>query len=377
MSVGLSGNLVDFGIADVFQLIGQQRKTGILELRNDDRRVQLHFSRGMVVSASPAVSRASDIDPLADRMIRCGLLTRERAQEASRACRESAQTLPHVLADRGWLDAAAIREAEELVTRDTIFDVLRWGAGSFDFRAQEVSHERSPKDLLGAEQILMDGLRMVDEWQSFSASIPSEDAVYTRLGSFETFLESQPRIGSDERERAERVYALVDGRLSARRIIDLARLGTFDGIRCLAELHQGGAICAASIGDAGVARPPVRERTGGSGVLARRAAAAVVPLLALAGVVWWTASSAAVSPAKARPQIVRSSLESLSRDYVVRAARRALEAYQLEHGEWPSGLEQLEAAGLQGQAALAAPEGRPYYSVHRKLGPLLLSPEHR
>jgi hypothetical protein len=30
VSVGLSGNLQDFGLADVFQLIGQQRKTGVL-----------------------------------------------------------------------------------------------------------------------------------------------------------------------------------------------------------------------------------------------------------------------------------------------------------------------------------------------------------
>ena len=36
MSVGLSGNLRDFGIADVFQLIGQQRKTGVLELKGSD-----------------------------------------------------------------------------------------------------------------------------------------------------------------------------------------------------------------------------------------------------------------------------------------------------------------------------------------------------
>ena len=32
MSIALRGNLRDFGIAEVFQLIGQQRKTGILEI---------------------------------------------------------------------------------------------------------------------------------------------------------------------------------------------------------------------------------------------------------------------------------------------------------------------------------------------------------
>ncbi len=33
MAVALRGNLQDFGIAEVFQLIGQQRKTGMLKFR--------------------------------------------------------------------------------------------------------------------------------------------------------------------------------------------------------------------------------------------------------------------------------------------------------------------------------------------------------
>ena len=59
MSVGLSGNLQDFGLADVFQLIGQQRKTGVLELSSRKLRVQIVFDRGAVVSAAPVGGRAS------------------------------------------------------------------------------------------------------------------------------------------------------------------------------------------------------------------------------------------------------------------------------------------------------------------------------
>ena len=49
MSVALRGNVKDFGIAEVFQLIGQQRKTGILELSGQDQQVQLVFDCGAVV----------------------------------------------------------------------------------------------------------------------------------------------------------------------------------------------------------------------------------------------------------------------------------------------------------------------------------------
>ena len=51
----------DFGIADVFQLIGQQRKTGILELTGSSTRVQLVFDNGLVVSAAPTSARATEV----------------------------------------------------------------------------------------------------------------------------------------------------------------------------------------------------------------------------------------------------------------------------------------------------------------------------
>jgi hypothetical protein len=290
-------------------------------------------------------------------------------------CKASAQTLPRVIVDRGWLDADSVREAEELVTRDTIFEVLRWQSGSFDFRAREVNHDRSPADLLGAEQILMDGLRMVDEWQSHRALIPSEHAVYTRTGTFERFLESQPDIGGEERARAERVLALVDGQKTARRIMDLARLGTFDGVRCLAELHQGGAIRALSDGEVpalSLASEPSMALSARLGI----ALASLAPLLVLGAAVWWTTSSAALAPAdSAGVAIRRSTFENLTRVYTTRAARRAVEAYRIQHGRWPDDLAQVERAGLLPEGWLTGSERRPYYSVHRELGPLLLAPE--
>ena len=77
MRVGLSGNLVDFGIADVFQLIGQQRKTGLLELRTRGAEATLVFDGGSVVAALPAGD--GDVDALSDKLVRCGLLRRAQA----------------------------------------------------------------------------------------------------------------------------------------------------------------------------------------------------------------------------------------------------------------------------------------------------------
>lgn len=47
MAVALRGNLQDFGIAEVFQLIGQQRKTGTLDVSCKSQGLRLAFDEVM------------------------------------------------------------------------------------------------------------------------------------------------------------------------------------------------------------------------------------------------------------------------------------------------------------------------------------------
>ncbi len=51
MSMALHGNLRDFGIGEVFQLIGQQQKTGFLSVEGKDRELRIAFEQGSVVWA--------------------------------------------------------------------------------------------------------------------------------------------------------------------------------------------------------------------------------------------------------------------------------------------------------------------------------------
>ena len=378
MSVGLSGNLRDFGIADVFQLIGQQRKTGVLELTDAKVRVQLTFDQGAVVTASPASGRSSDGDPLADMMLRCGLLTRQRAQQALEACRASAQTFGAVLVERGWVDVEEVRRIEDLLTRDTIFEVLRWESGSFDFRAQPIEHDRPAGSLLGAEQILMDGLRMIDEWRSFQHLVPSEDTVFQRVGRFETYQERKGHQSPEQVERAKRLFSLIDGRLSLRRVVDLSRLGSFDGTRILAELVEEEVIKPLHPEGVRHLRKHDREsggkrRSGGLASTLGAVAGTLVPLLLLAAAAWF-AQTPTHAPEPAR--IASGSLERLRDAYATRRVRNAIDAYRLNEGRWPDVFRDLQAGGYLDAEALAAPAGRPYYSVNRDDGVVFLAPEH-
>jgi hypothetical protein len=73
--------------------------------------------------------------------------------------------------------------------------------------------------------------------------------------------------------------------------------------------------------------------------------------------------------------IERTALGKVREAYATRRIRNAVEAYRLAEGRWPSRLAELEKRGLVGPEALAAPAGRPYYSMNREGGFVILAPE--
>ena len=370
MSIALRGNLKDFGIAEVFQLIGQQGKTGLLEIEVENHRVRLAFDGGRVVWASTL--GAEEYSELGARLVRCGLLTRERLRALFRDCEASARVLPMLLVESGAIAAEDLEQIRDLLTQDTIFQVLRWKAGSFHFSAQAVKHDLPPERLLGAEQILMDGLRMVDEWHTFADALPDDKVVFRSVGSFEEYRHQATAVGQHRIALAERVFRLIDGRVSARRVIDLARLTRFDGTRVLTDLFRARLIEAVH-----PIRSRLRRASGAVevGAQVRWWLGALTPLLVLAAIV----SLGFLRPAAPLPlaglAIPESPYQRIHDLFETRRLLHAVEAQRYITGSWPRDLARRDETGLLGRETLAPASARPYYYAVREGGVLLLAPE--
>lgn len=375
MSVALRGNLQDFGIAEVFQLIGQQRKTGTLDVSHGGQTLRLAFDAGCVVWARPAGPRDEDV--IGERFVRCGLVTQERLEELRAESEVSARPVSVLAVDAEDVSTEAASQIEELITNETIFVVLRWPEGSFDFSAQAVNHDRPAEKLLAAEQILMDGLRMVDEWQTFAASVPDGETVFERQAPLALYKRDLSGEAKRRFPSVERVYGLVDGRLTAQRIIDLSRLGLFDATRALAELHQNDVIVPLSKRQARSRRRksdrslrPVAEQ-------ARWWLAAAFPIALLSGLVSVVLNQ---QPPQVLPPmfpIVRAPLAEAREVFEKRRLRHVLEAQRLLTGAWPRDLAGVDETGLLAGGSLTPAHDDPYYYARRGDGILLLAPGDR
>jgi len=376
MSVALHGNLRDFGIAEVFQLIGQQRKTGTLEVVGDEESTFLAFDNGRVVRGGTASSRSAR-EPLGSQLVRSGYLTREQLENVERESARSARPIADLLLSAGLVEEETLAEVQHLLTRETVFEVMRRKSGDFHFTAEAIQHDTPPEKLLGAEQILMDGLRMLDEWQTFSAVVPDENLVFQRVGNLETARALTKGDGDARLGPAERVLQLVDGRLSVRRIIDLSRLGTFEATRALAELREAGVVDVVEpSAKKKVPTAPVRSRPPVLKIL-RAALATVLPLIALValGVVAAERIEATESlPGTPIPDPIVSSLGARHERLLI---RNLVEAHFYEHGEYPASLGAVALQLANAGVSLTASQLGAYYYTVRGDEVILLAPTQR
>ncbi len=374
--VGLGGNLCDFGVAEVLQLVGQQRKTGLLRVeRPRQSSLQLSFDEGRVVRGVPVGEREDEF--LGDLLVRCDVLDPAQLAALWVECDETVQSLRSMLQTKGILTPERLEEFESLLTQETLFMLLQLSEGAFSFTPKRIRLDRDRASLLGAEQILMDGLRMVDEWAAFAPERPSEELVYEITLEPEALIERLDAQFSGDpmsRERAQQLLRLIDGERSVRQVVDCSRLGTFEGMRLLVELVRGGLIEArvfsASAGST-VAEVPARTRS----FSFVTAAVAVLPIAALLALAFFPlqrflpapAAQAGVALERDRLEELRAGLETLRAERVLAASRWARLDELVDAGFE----EQFHRADVDGLISL---EGRPYYYLSEDGRVVFLAP---
>ncbi len=326
--MSLQGALSDFGVADVFQLIAHQQKTGVLEVERAGRTLEVHFLSGSVLRARPAETRPDGA--LASFLLRTGAISEPALAELFKKQEETLQPLVELL---DMLSADEVDQIQRLVTDETIFELFLWDDGGFKFRPCDVDrtgHDRKAS----AEMVLLDALRMRDEWAAVQGKLSDMTMVMVHCVDIEGFQAvrnaAQESSGIDA-EDLERLFNLCNGRASARRVIDLSRLGTFYGARGLAALIEADAL----VGE----RRKQADHSSGGIPTGRR------PLLgyAILGLCGLLAAALFRVPA-AQPEDHPLPLSSLAQARAAAATDRvrvALEAQRWAAGAYPESLDEL------------------------------------
>lgn len=233
--MALRGNLKDFSLPDVFQLVTFSKKTGVLRIRRaDDIDGSVWFRDGDVFFAQSNWHRA----PLGERMVAAERITQsalDRALELRKAEGPSGRRLGQILVDEGYVSDKLLETFVQEQIQDTIFDLMRWDEGDFDFEDMPEAIEEDIGLSVSIENIVMEGARRLEEWNRIKKKVPSMDIVFKMAtapgeGTFEISL----------KPTEWRLLLLVDGTRSVAQLAGETSRTDFEVARIIYGLFSAG-----------------------------------------------------------------------------------------------------------------------------------------
>ncbi len=374
--MALKGNLDDFNIVNILQMIKLEGKTGRLTLAESEEQVKITFDEGSIIYAEGT--------PLRDeKRIKSTLLSNS------------------ILKDKEWLEIQKEHEDKlkpyweilskkitsqmlvELISRqavDTVYYALRWKIGSYEFTPiKNIKYNKKVMIPMDVDGLLMEGCRIADEWGGVATSIPPFDTFVVKniygkdeeddslnlkgdadqIGDYKTSLEYEilSARGVSLNDSQIAVLSVVGSGMTIRELMDAARQShflTLEAIRSLLSLA--------------VLKPSTKKEKASlsadhTGAASQMITVAIL-LAVIAGGVFWQASSRprALAIKSASDKIVKTAYAKEG----LKKIRRAMQTYISLAGAPPTKTEDLIKQGVIEPSDLVDPWNNRYQIKFRK-----------
>ncbi len=235
MDLDLQGNIERFTLPEVFQLIASSRKSGTLGIQKDDSIVMVYFKDGNVVYGYGPRQTFHLGQLLKER----GVISAQQLEEAIgvQAKTENSKRLGEILISRRFIDRTDLERVIKKQIEELLYSLLGWQAGSFKFYENQFPTDEEITVNLSVENVILEGLRRIDEMNMVRETLPDLDAVYTISAS------QAGRERAVTLQAAEwNVMALVDGCRSVNEICKVSPVDRNETVKKLAQLKLSGII---------------------------------------------------------------------------------------------------------------------------------------
>ncbi len=236
MDLDLQGNIERFTLPEIFQLVSSGRKTGTLGVQRDDDIVMVYFKNGSVIySYGPRKTYH-----LGRMLVEKGRITPDQLDEAitEQANQQTAgKRLGQILIDKRYIDRADLEEVIRRQVEELIYSLMAWERGSFKFYENQFPTEEEIVVNRSTENIVLEGMRRLDEMVRLKDYLPDFSVVYT-------LAPSEPMQKRDIAMEPEEwnILALVDGHRNINEIVDASQLESIDTLKRMASLQLAGLI---------------------------------------------------------------------------------------------------------------------------------------
>ncbi len=248
--MALEGDIAEFSLPEILQLVSSQRKTGVLTLRHESDAAALDFEEGQITGGY--YSRRGVQEDLSVYLFKAGLIKEEDLARAEEKQSRLKVPLEEVLIEDGYLSEEDFVEVIRFKIQEIMDEIFTWVEGhyTFDIKARLYTKSKYPVRL-STDGFLMEGMRRLDEWLRIRKVIPRLDVVLRRTG------QAPPADLTPEQDKF--LEFLGERHLSLEYLAESSGLGKFMTCQTAVELLESGLISQLeSPSPAGAAAPPTQ-----------------------------------------------------------------------------------------------------------------------
>ncbi len=366
----MQGNLKDFSITNILPIIKAETKTGLLEVKGENRTILVSFLGGNVVYAQYGDN--GWFTRLRDMLGSARLVTPEvwkSLEQYAGAPEHFWPSLANVIQPESA--SAALRRQ----VTDTLFDLLRYKRGTYIFTAMKsVEYPNQLINPMDVDFLLMEGCRIADEFGMIEKQLPKPDRFIRRSILSEEEMkakraaknESEPPDFRDTMEFAilsargveitdheVKILSVMGRPRQLKLILNMADLSSFDASNAVLSLLNKKVIVEMTPNEVlAFEKPRAQSATGGY-------VAIVFALLLLGFGVFHRASYWHPLQMANWRALCGSIAESRARNDLD-GIREAIGIYYLQKGQMPSSILELTRSGIISDSSLKDPWKRDY-----------------
>jgi len=244
--MAFTGNIADWSLADILQVVASERKSGALSLTHPQgATIEMDFKEGQIVGARDRAAGGKGSGFLAF-MQETGRISAEQARAVHQMMKEAHESEIAAIDRAGFLRQPGNDNAFAAYCQELVYRALTWHEGDYHFATAGGRGGKVPaKGLAGApgeprmqglgiEALLLEAMRRIDEAPRIQHLVQPDTV-------FQPGDASGPAISGLGR-REQTLLNLVDGSRDARTLGRMARLTEYDAQEILFNLHEAGLI---------------------------------------------------------------------------------------------------------------------------------------
>jgi hypothetical protein len=175
--MAFKGTLREFKVPDILQLISLQKKTGILTFNSQEGFITLIFEDGFIIGID-AFPKKLEMR-VGNVFVKQEIISEEMLQRALSIQKRTNQKVGEILIGMGLIDEKIIPEVLKIQAIQIVLSLFNWKKGEYNFKVLDyVDKELRLLAPIAVDNLIMEGVQMLDEWPLIKKVIPSEDILF-------------------------------------------------------------------------------------------------------------------------------------------------------------------------------------------------------